>query len=360
MFVPARRASLRNVINVIKERMGVGPSAAAGETGADAARASEAGALKVSVVIPVRNEEASLPALLESLRRQTLPPAEVVIVDGGSTDGTVALARRLAAGDGRVRVIEAGEATPGRGRNVGSAAASHEWLAFTDAGITLEPTWLERLTEVAVADPSLEVVHGNYEPVAKTSFERWAALAYLPPKRPRPGGWMRGPVVPSTLLRREAWERVGGFPDLRAAEDLIFLERLGAHGLKIGWSPLATVWWNLPPTLRRTFRRFTLYSRHNVWAGRQHDWHYGVARKYALAVPFVALAFAHSPWWLAVPVAATLARVAKSIWVKREGRGLLWLLNPVQFAGVALVLLTVDLATFVGWAQAVARRAASR
>jgi glycosyltransferase involved in cell wall biosynthesis len=332
--------------------MGVGPSAAAGETGADAARAAGAGALKVSVVIPVRNEEASLPALLESLRRQTLPPAEVVIVDGGSTDETVALARRLAAGDGRVRVVEAGEATPGRGRNVGCAAASHEWIAFTDAGITLEPTWLERLSEVALADPALEVVHGNYEPVARTSFERWAALAYLPPKRLRPGGWMRGPAVPSTLLRREAWERVGGFPDLRAAEDLIFLERLGAHGLKIGWSPRATVWWNLQPTLWRTFRRFTLYSRHNVWAGRQHDWHYGVARFYLFALPFVVLAVAHSVWWLLAPLAGALARVAKSIWLRREGRGLAWLLNPVRFAAVGVILLTIDMATFVGWLQA--------
>jgi len=53
------------------------------------------------------------------------------------------------------------------------------------------------------------------------------------------------------------------------------------------------------------------------------------------------------------PVAGTLARAAKSIYVRREGRGLWWLLNPAQFAGVVFVMLAVDLATFVGWAQAV-------
>jgi hypothetical protein len=51
-------------------------------------------------------------------------------------------------------------------------------------------------------------------------------------------------------------------------------------------------------------------------------------------------------------VAGTAARVAKNIWQRRDGRGLWWLLNPAQFALVAVILLTIDLATFTGWAQA--------
>ena len=89
---------------------------------------------KVSVVIPVRDEVDSLPELIASLQSQTFPPAEVVIVDGGSTDETVALARQLTADDDRFRVVEAGEATPGRGRNIGISAARHDWIALSDAG----------------------------------------------------------------------------------------------------------------------------------------------------------------------------------------------------------------------------------
>src|SRR4051795_10341592 len=89
---------------------------------------------RVSLVVPVRNEEGSLAALVESICRQTRAPDEVVLVDGDSTDRTVALARALTAGDPRFRVIEAGPATPGRGRNLGIAAAHHEWIALTDAG----------------------------------------------------------------------------------------------------------------------------------------------------------------------------------------------------------------------------------
>ncbi|MDQ1522792.1 MAG: hypothetical protein QOE47_716 [Pyrinomonadaceae bacterium] len=318
--------------------------------------ATTAGEFAVSLVVPVRNEEASLPALVESIRRQTHQPAEVIVVDGGSTDATVRVARALADDYKVLRVIEAEEATPGRGRNIGIGAARCEWVALTDAGIKLEPAWLKNLIAVARADSEVSVVYGNYEAAAGSFFERCAALVYLPPKTERAGGRLRGPSIASALLRREVWEAAGGFPDLRAAEDLFFMEEIKRLDFKTGYAPRATVWWQLQPTLAKTFRKFVLYSRHNVWAGRQWDWHYGLARQYAVWLVFVALACVHKWYWLVVPIAGTLARAAKSIYARREGRGLAWLLNPAQFAGVVFVMLTVDLATFVGWAQAAWRR----
>jgi glycosyltransferase involved in cell wall biosynthesis len=256
-------------------------------------------------------------------------------------------------------VIQAGDATPGRGRNVGIAAASYEWIALTDAGIRLEPTWLERLFEVAEHDAAVDVVYGNYEPVTKSFFTRCAALVYCPPKVERSNGRSRGPSTASMLLRRTIWQEVGGIPDLRASEDLIFFERIAERGFRVGWAPRATVWWQLQPTLARTYRKFALYSKHNVWAGRQRYWHYGVVRFYLLAVSFIALAIVHSAWWLLVPAVGFFARVAKSINSRCEGRGWRFVLNPIQFAGVAGILATIDLATFVGWIQAKLQRAPS-
>jgi glycosyltransferase involved in cell wall biosynthesis len=306
----------------------------------------------ISLVIPVRNEETTLGELVSSIRGQHRQPDEVLLVDGGSTDQTLALALRLAAADPRYRVIKAGEATPGRGRNVGIAAARHDWIALTDAGIRLELNWLAELWAAVERQPDVQVIYGNVEPVAATFFERCAALAYLLPRQDRPAGRMRGPSTASMLLHRDVWRNLGGFPNRRAAEDLIFMERIEQHEYKVGWVPAATVHWQLQPTLARTFRRFALYSKHNVWAGRQRQWHYGIARQYLLAIPFLVLAVVHSPWWLTVPFAGALARVAKSIWVRREGRGPGFLFNPAQFACVALILATTDLATFWGWAQA--------
>jgi glycosyltransferase involved in cell wall biosynthesis len=315
--------------------------------------------IQISLIVPVRDEEESLARLVSSIRAQTRQPDEVLRVDGGSTDRTVALARELAAGDERFRVVEAGQASPGRGRNVGAAEARHPWLAFTDAGIGLDPEWLECLAGQVSEEPGTEIVYGNFEPDTRTFFERCAAIAYVSPKSPQKGGVVtRGRFIASVLMRRDVWRRAGGFPDLRAAEDLIFMERVEALGCKTRWATGAYIRWQLQPTLLRTFRRFALYSKVNVWAGRQRFWHYGIARQYVLALPFVVLAFAHSAWWLAAPALGLAARAAKSVWRHRDGRGLGWALNPAQFACVVLVLLTVDLATYVGWAQALLTRPA--
>lgn len=313
--------------------------------------------LSVSLVIPVRNETKSLPTLIESLQSQTYPPAEAIIVDGGSTDETVALARSLTEGDARFRIIEAGPATPGRGRNVGIAASTNEWVALTDAGIKLEDSWLENLVRVVETDSNPDVIYGNYEPIINSWFERCAALAYVPPKTLRSGSLLRGPSVTSMLLRQNVWRSVGGFPDLRAAEDLIFMERIEQKGFRLGWAPAATVRWNLQPTPVSTFRKFALYSKHNVWAGRQHDWHYGIARQYALWAAFVLLAIlTHNPWWLLVIAFGFALRTIKSIWRRRENRGLFWAFNPLQIFGVCFVLMLIDVATFVGWIDALRKR----
>ncbi len=312
---------------------------------------------RMTLVIPVRNEEESLSNLLASITQQIYSPSEVVMVDGGSTDRTVALARELTAGDPRFRLIEAGDATPGRGRNVGIDAAANEWIALTDAGIRLEPTWLQELVAVAKADPNVDVVYGHYEPVIRNVFDQSAALTYVPPRQMRPGGDLtRGPSTASMLIKRDVWSNVGGIPDARAAEDLIFFERIEKAGFKVGWAPGAVVHWQMAPTLSKTFRRFALYSKHNVWVGRQRYWHYGVARQYLVAVLAIVLAFALSPWCLLLIPAWLAARVAKSLWVRRRDAAARVLLNPLVWVGVLVIMLTIDLATFVGWGRALMGR----
>ena len=316
--------------------------------------------VKVSLVVPVRNEAATIEELLDSIAGQTRPPDEVVIVDGGSRDDTVGRARAATHDDGKVRVIEAGPATPGRGRNVGIAAARHEWIALTDAGIRLDPRWLERLLETTLRNPSAGVVYGNYEPVIDSFLTRCASLAYVVPPQIRADGLMRGPAIASCLVRKSAWASVGGFPDLRAAEDLMFMEALAEKGVATGWAPGALVKWRLAPTLGATYRRFELYSRHNVWAGRQRFWHYGVARQYAAAALVAVAALVAGPAWLILLPLGLLARAVKSIWPRREGRGLAWVLEPRQLAGVMAVLLVLDAATFVGWLRALVTRPPAR
>src|SRR5262249_61403654 len=119
----------------------------------------------------------------------------------------------------------------------------------------------------------------------------------------------------------EAFAGAGGFPEYRAAEDLVFLERLQATAREITRAPRAIVHWRLAPDTRRTFRRFALYSEHNLRAGRGRDWHAGVLRHYAaMAILGVGAAAAGAgAWALAVVPAWQVARAARSAWIKRRG-----------------------------------------
>lgn len=305
---------------------------------------------KISLVIPMKNESDSLAELIESIEKQTFQPDEIVLVDGGSTDETVKIASRLAEKNSKIRLIELAEGSPGKNRNAGIANAQNDWIALTDAGIKLEKDWLENLVKAAEKSPESDLVYGNFSPVLDSLFEKCAAIAYVPALRENS---IRSKSVASMLLRKKVWDAVGGFPDLRAAEDLMFMEAAEKAGFKSASAPEAEVYWFLRPNFSSTFQKFTLYSKHNVWAGRAWDWHYGVAKQYLFVLPFIALAIFHSAFWLFGILLWLAARTAKRILAHRYEFGLSALFNPLIFGGVALLVLTIDAATFAGWLQAV-------
>src|SRR5262245_48976296 len=100
--------------------------------------------MKVSLVAPVKNEADSIESLMASVAAQTRRPDEMIVVDGGSEDGTPEIVeewlKRRSLSDW-ARVVRVDSATPGKGRNIGIANARYDWLAFADAGMRLERTW---------------------------------------------------------------------------------------------------------------------------------------------------------------------------------------------------------------------------
>ena len=312
--------------------------------------------MKVSVVVPVRDEEDSIRELLDSLLAQTRPPDEIVIADGGSVDATPQIIEEYIREGAPVRLIRAGAALPGRGRNLGAAQASFEWLAFTDAGIRLENNWLEALTAKAEEDDSIDVVYGSWQPVTDTFFTECAAIAYVPPPAPRDGMMIRPRFIASTLLRREAWQVVNGFPeDLRSGEDLVFMDRVESAGYASVFEPRAQVHWSLRPTLASTFKRFLVYSRNNIRAGLFRQWQATILIRYAvLAVLFIAALFVE-PAWIWFPIAAWLlmlvARAAVSIRRNRNCYPASFLRNVARAAMVMSLLAVLDAAAIIGSIQ---------
>lgn len=304
---------------------------------------------RVSLIVAVRNEADSIAELLSSIEAQSRPPDEVVIVDGGSTDGTPDLVRSIAGDDHRYQVVEAGPAGPGRGRNVGRLVARHEWLAFTDGGIRLDPRWLEALTEAAAANVDAEVVFGTYDPQVTSLLDRCAVVTYVPP---RSAGAIRGRSVASMLIRGPTFDRIGGFPEERAAEDLIFFERIDAAEVTTAEAPAAVANWRLPATVGVTYGRFRLYSRQNVLLGRQGDWHHAVLKMWLAAAATAAFAWGTNRRLLGILPGAVLARTGRSMWQRRSelpGGPSKRLLLVLGAAGLTTL---VDLATFSGWMSA--------
>ena len=110
--------------------------------------------MRVSIIVPCYNSTRYLSACVDSVLAQTMPDFEVLLIDDGSTDGTLALAQALAARDARLRVLHQENAGVSAARNLGLAHARGEWITFVDSDDLLAPDALEiMLSAAASASP---------------------------------------------------------------------------------------------------------------------------------------------------------------------------------------------------------------
>ncbi|WP_348267493.1 glycosyltransferase [Edaphobacter sp. DSM 109919] len=185
--------------------------------------------MAVSVAATVLNEVDDIPGLVASLTDQILVPAEIIIVDGGSADGTWEwLLNAKAQYPTLIPIRDEScnlKQSPGpiaRGRNVAIAAATSDVIACADAGCTYRPDWLSRLTAPIVAGASEYAVGGScIDPASSTVWDIASAPFFgvkLNPNEPTKSCTAR-----SMAFRKELWQRVGGFPEtVFLGEDTLF------------------------------------------------------------------------------------------------------------------------------------------
>jgi glycosyltransferase involved in cell wall biosynthesis len=315
----------------------------------------------VTLIVPVRDEARTIDAFVESLLAQSLRPVEIVIADGGSRDDTKARIGKFIAAGAPIRLVEDANALPGRGRNLAIRAARTEWIAMTDAGTLVDDVWLERLVDALPDRENVDAVFGTYEPVIRGRFAECLALAFVPPASKIAGENVRGPSTASMLIRKSAWEALGGFPeDLRACEDLLFFARFDARGLSAAAAPRAVVRWNIPTSVGAVFRRFRVYSTHTIKAGLWRSWHFAVARMYAVGAVFAALGlFVHWAFAVAIPL-GLLFRAHRSIRLRGPWLRLSRRVGVLAYLGVAAFILVIDVAMFAGALDFAASRVRSR
>jgi len=199
----------------------------------------------VSVIMPAYNAETYLRTAVESVLRQSFSDLELLIVDDGSSDQTVAVAQRYAARDHRVRVLEQANAGPGPARNTAFRAATGRLFAFLDSDDEWDEAFLAEHIAVLNSRPDIDVVVGN--------ARNRGGARYGQPARP-----VRGDGRPITLaeiladesalfimsvFRREVVDATGGFdPALLTNEEYEMWIRAALagftftrHSKPLGW-----------------------------------------------------------------------------------------------------------------------------
>ncbi len=306
--------------------------------------------IHVSVVATVLNEAASLRRLLDSLAAQTRPPDEVVICDGGSTDGTVRLLEGAAAGL-NLRVVQRAGANISQGRNAAIRAATGEVIAVTDAGVRLSPRWLEEIVAPFDRDVTVQSVAGFFVPDPQSVFEVAMGATVLPQVQEiDPERFL--PSSRSVAFRREVWAAVGGYPEwLDYCEDLIFDFRIRERYGPFTFAPQAVVHFRPRPDLRAFFLQYYRYARGDgkadLWR-RRHAIRY---LTYLAAGPLIGLAGAVvGPWWWVLYLIA----VPGMFWTGWRRLTTMWeglsLAHKIQAAlWVPVIRVVGDVAKMVGY-----------
>jgi glycosyltransferase involved in cell wall biosynthesis len=190
-----------------------------------------------SVVIPLFNKEKAIAATLASVLRQTRLPDEIIIIDDGSTDNSLRVARQSLAAAPKLpcTFLSQDNAGVSAARNAGARAARSTYIAFLDADDEWLPGYLAEIERLACSFPDAAVLttrnairaeDGSIAPARSAVPDGFFGMVERPLHKLR-----KGPGLihsSSVAIRRDAWERSGGFPvGASQGEDLFLWLKLG-------------------------------------------------------------------------------------------------------------------------------------
>lgn len=232
----------------------------------------------VTVITTVYNERHQIERLLESLAAQSHPPNEVVICDGGSTDGTVATIQQWVARYPQrlphLQLLVEPGANISRGRNVAIGAAQSPLIAVTDAGVRLSPTWLAALIapwQTTRGDAAPSAVAGFFladvtPDEASSAVFLTAMAATVLPRLEEIDPTKFLPSSRSVAFTKQAWAAAGGYPEwLDYCEDLLFDFAINAQRpaapTAFAWAPNALVYFRPRGSLGAFWTQYYRYAR---------------------------------------------------------------------------------------------------
>lgn len=194
--------------------------------------------MKCSIIIRAYNEERHIAKLLVGISQQTLAPHEVILVDSGSTDSTLAIAREFGA---KIIEIPKGQFTFGRALNIGCAQAEGDILIFASAHVyPSNRTWLQELV-APLSDEKIVLSYGRQRGNHLNHFSEHQIFAKWFPARseiPQAGYFCNNA---NAAIRRSEWAKRRYDETLTGLEDLSWGKAAHSEGLRIAYAATAEI-----------------------------------------------------------------------------------------------------------------------
>jgi len=298
--------------------------------------------MQISLIMTVFNEAATIKTVLQTLAAQSRRPDEVVIVDGGSQDTTLANIQQWLEQNPAVlnlKLLVQHGANISQGRNLAIAHATYPIIAVTDAGVRLEPNWLEVLT-TPFERIEVAVVAGFFQadPHSSSLWEIALGATTLPTvSEIQPAKFL--PSSRSVAFLQNAWQTADGYPEwLDYCEDLIFDLNLKKSGYSFEWCPAALAYFRPRSSPTAFFKQYYRYARGDgkanlflkrhllryvtytvvaplmVWLGRKRWWIWPMlvgSGLFYVRTPYRRL-FAHTPTYQKLGLTSKIAAI---LWI---------------------------------------------
>ena len=226
---------------------------------------------RISLVVTLLNEVSLLPDFLDSIIGQTSPPDELILIDGGSTDGSVAELKKYQTKFPLPLIVKIKKGNISTCRNYGVLLAKNSLIAFTDLGCLPDKNWLAELV-ATYNQTGCPVVAGYYYGLAKNKLEQ-AMLPYslVMPRQLNPRKFL--PASRSMLIDKKLFQHLGGFDKkLAVSEDYDLAKKIEksatqSHQQLIAFNLAAQVGWYPRHNLAEFSRMIYRQTKYDLRAG---------------------------------------------------------------------------------------------
>ncbi|HNV72793.1 MAG TPA: glycosyltransferase [Candidatus Ozemobacteraceae bacterium] len=267
----------------------------------------------VSIVVVGRNVERTLAECLDSISQLNYPTFEILYIDDGSEDRSIAIARRFSS----VQQLASQGRGPSAARNLGIRQAHGDFVAFTDADCTVDRNWLKELVEQLSSHPEVAGVGGRQQPSLRACDFELELYAFMESvsslidyvRSPAPDAAIPVAHNPScnVLYRRDALMHIGGFREhLWPGEDVDLDYRFTRNGQSLLYHAKAIVFHDKPKNLSDWIAMMNRYG----WAQGVLCRIHGVFRRLHFVALLTPLLLLFSSRWLRLKVSPIVAGVS--------------------------------------------------